>query len=84
MPRRLVEELGVPELATLACRELGGFVYRADFGTGVVEYEYDHVFLGWWDGEPSPDPTECSEWYSSTMLFYLYAAKRLEGKGENI
>lgn len=29
-------------------------------------------------------PTECSEWYSSTMLFYLYAAKRLEGKGENI
>jgi hypothetical protein len=29
-------------------------------------------------------PTECSEWYSSTMLFYLYAAKRLEGKGENV
>ena len=22
-------------------------------------------------------PTDCSEWYSSTMLFYLYAAKRL-------
>lgn len=27
-------------------------------------------------------PTACSEWYSSTMLFYLYAAKRLERKGE--
>ena len=23
-------------------------------------------------------PTDCSEWYSSTMLFYLYAVKRLE------
>ena len=30
--------------------------------TGVTEYELDHVFLGWWDGEPDPDPTESSEW----------------------
>ena len=26
-------------------------------------------------------PTECSEWYSSTMLFYLYSAERLKQKG---
>ena len=25
-------------------------------------------------------PTDCSEWYSSTMLFYLYAAERLKSK----
>ncbi len=27
-------------------------------------------------------PTECSEWYSSTMLFYLYAAKRINFQKE--
>lgn len=62
VPRRLVEELGTPGLAEVPLEELGHFVYRHDFGTGVTEYELDHVFLGWWDGEPSPDPTECSEW----------------------
>lgn len=25
-------------------------------------------------------PTNCSEWYSSTMLFYLYAVERIENK----
>ena len=58
----MVEELGVPELAGLPCRELGSFVYRHDFGTGVTEYELDHVFVAPWDGAPNPDPTECSEW----------------------
>ena len=62
VPRRMVEELGVPELAGLPCRELGSFVYRHDFGTGVIEYELDHVFVAPWDGAPNPDPTECSEW----------------------
>ena len=60
--RRLVEELGVESLANVPCRELGSFVYRHDFGTGVTEYELYHVFLGWWDGDPNPDPTESSEW----------------------
>ena len=27
-------------------------------------------------------PTNCSEWYSSTMLFYLYAAGRINNNGE--
>ena len=26
-------------------------------------------------------PTDCSEWYSSTMLFYLYSAEHLKSKG---
>ena len=56
--RRLVEEMGID------CRPEPAFelVYRADVGGGLVEYEYDHIFLGHWTGEPSPDPAEVSEW----------------------
>lgn len=57
--RRMAEELGV---VGVPLTELGSFVYRHDFGTGITEYELDHVFLGRWDGVPSPDPSECSEW----------------------
>ncbi len=43
--RRLMEEVGV----TCPVKELTSFVYREDFGE-LAEYEYDHVFLGEYDG----------------------------------
>lgn len=43
---------------------------------------YDTLKFGQELDPISGTPTDCSEWYSSTMLFYLYAAKRLERKGE--
>jgi isopentenyl-diphosphate delta-isomerase len=43
--------------------ELGHFTYRAvDPESGLVEHEYDHVFVGWFDGAPKPDPSEVSDW----------------------
>ena len=45
--RRLKEELGV----RMPVEELYSFVYRAQFENGLTEYEYDHVFLGEYDGE---------------------------------
>jgi len=41
------------------------------------ERSYDSFKLGQELDPISGEPTKSSEWYSSTMLFYLYAAERL-------
>lgn len=56
--RRLREEMGFEcELQPLC-----GVRYRADVGAGLVENEYDHVFVGRYDGPPHPDPGEVQAW----------------------
>ena len=55
--RRLQEELGfVTEL-----KELFSFTYRSEFGNGLTEFEFDHVFVGRYDGLVRPDPLEVSD-----------------------
>jgi len=56
--RRLEEEMGFD------CPLTGGyaFTYRVDVGDGLVEHEFDHVFIGQFDGEPRPDTTEVNDW----------------------
>lgn len=56
--RRLEEEMGF--VCSLERRY--AFVYQADLGADLSEHEYDHVFLGRFDGEPDPDPNEVWEW----------------------
>ena len=53
--RRLSEELGIkaPKLD-----DVGYIIYRADFGTGIVEYEYDHILVGDYRGPVDPNPEE--------------------------
>lgn len=65
--RRLPEELGC---GAEALEEIGSFVYRAEFGDGLAEYEYDHVLLGRIAGEPKPDPEETSDiaWLTADEL----------------
>jgi neutral trehalase len=41
---------------------------------------YDDFKLGQELDPISGEPSGCSEWYSSTMLFYLFAAERLKNK----
>ncbi len=56
---RLQEEFGFD--ADL--RELFTFVYRApDPTSGLTEHEFDHVFVGRFDGEPRPNPDEIGDW----------------------
>lgn len=56
--RRVREELGVDVDVTPAF----AFVYRAhDPATGLTEHEYDHVFLGRFDGRANPDPAEVAD-----------------------
>jgi len=44
--RRLQEELG---FSTLIQKQFS-FIYQADFENGLTEYEFDHVFTGYYDG----------------------------------
>ena len=50
--RRLQEEMGLDCSLQLAL----SFTYRKELGNGLSEYEYNHVFLGQFNGTPAPNP----------------------------
>lgn len=56
--RRLSEEMGL--VAALA--EVFTFSYKAVVGNGLIENEFDHVFLGVSNQKPRPNPAEVSDW----------------------
>jgi isopentenyl-diphosphate delta-isomerase len=56
--RRLFEEMGVECLLSEAMT----IHYDLDVGSSFFENEYDHIFIGYWSGEPSPDGREVSDW----------------------
>ncbi|MDF2690421.1 MAG: isopentenyl-diphosphate delta-isomerase [Gammaproteobacteria bacterium] len=47
--RRLFEELGIKTELT----EVGHFIYRAELSNGLIEHEFDHVFIGYYHGNIS-------------------------------
>ena len=55
--RRLAQELGI------ACDVFPGirFQYSAPVGNGLVENEVDHVFFGYYSGDPVPVASEVEE-----------------------
>ncbi|MEO8885513.1 MAG: isopentenyl-diphosphate Delta-isomerase [Mucilaginibacter sp.] len=57
--RRLKEEMGIH------CHldHQFSFIYRAELENGLIEHEYDHVFMGITDIEPVPDPTEVAGYH---------------------
>ena len=66
--RRLREELGVELAGPLW--EWGSFVYCHRFAPDLYEYEYDHVLVGDYRGEATPDPEEIGavEWVTFSRL----------------
>jgi isopentenyl-diphosphate delta-isomerase len=56
--RRLFEEMGIKTPIT----KLFHFTYRAELEGGLTEHEFDHVFIGRFDGVPLPNPNEVSNW----------------------
>jgi len=54
--RRLREEMGMECDLT----ELFQFTYRHEFENGLIENEYDHVFMGISDELPLPNPAEAA------------------------
>lgn len=73
--RRLSEELGF----TCDLEKLFNFTYRADFENGLTEHEFDHVFLGYYNGIPPFDTEEMSECdFFSTDLISTWVEKKPE------
>jgi isopentenyl-diphosphate delta-isomerase len=56
--RRLREEMGFD------CNiiEVFSFIYQVKFSNNLLENEYDHVFMGRYDGVPNPNPAEIDDW----------------------
>lgn len=61
--RRLMEEMGF----TTALEKVFDFIYQADFSNGLTEHEFDHVFIGHYDGAIIPDPNEVHAYEYRTM-----------------
>lgn len=56
--RRLREEMGIDAELT----HLFTFLYEADLDSGLTEHELDHVLVGRYQGDPSPNPAEVDDW----------------------
>ncbi|MDW5290548.1 isopentenyl-diphosphate Delta-isomerase [Formosa sp. PL04] len=61
--RRLEEEMGF----VTALEETISFVYKSPFENGLIEHEYDHVLIGYYDGEPNINPAEVADWKWMTL-----------------
>ena len=56
--RRLQEEMGFET----PIRKVFDFMYKANFVNGLTEHEFDHVFVGYYDGEVRPDQKEVRDY----------------------
>ncbi len=56
--RRLKEELGFDTEIDFAF----SFMYKTDFDNGLTEHEFDHVFIGTYDGPIFPNKNEVKEY----------------------
>ncbi len=56
--RRLGEELGL----VIRLEEIGSFLYKKQVTNNLIEHEYDHIYVGFWQGEKIfPHPNEVYE-----------------------
>jgi isopentenyl-diphosphate delta-isomerase len=56
--RRLAEEMGFD----CDLQEVAAITYHAQVSNNLIEHEYDHIYVGLFDGDPTPDPGEASNW----------------------
>lgn len=55
---RLMEEMGfITEL-----KFFKSFIYKASLGNGLHEHEFDHVYIGRFNGSPVPNSAEVARW----------------------
>ncbi|MDB5116426.1 MAG: isopentenyl-diphosphate Delta-isomerase [Mucilaginibacter sp.] len=61
--RRLKEEMGFDT----ELQEIYSFTYKAELDNGLIEYEYDHVFFGIYNGPVNPDSNEVQNFAYKTI-----------------
>jgi len=57
---RLKEEMGI-DYDSKDLKEIFSFIYKAKLGD-LIEYEFDHVFMGKFEGNPKPNKEEAEDW----------------------
>lgn len=65
--RRLMEEMGID----CPLKEIFSFIYYVKFNkNNLIEYEFDHVFIGKYDGEPGINKNEVKQfkWIDTESL----------------
>jgi isopentenyl-diphosphate Delta-isomerase len=62
--RKLYQEMGVDLQPTFAYK----FIYRATLDHDLIEHEYDHVYTGFYDGEPAINRDEVADWKYMDLL----------------
>ncbi len=67
--RRLKEEMGL----SMQCQHAGHFIYRTECANGLIEHEYDHVYIAITASDiaisPNPDEVQAYRWeYIDTLL----------------
>jgi isopentenyl-diphosphate delta-isomerase len=61
--RRLIEEMGF----NTPVEKVLDFIYTADVGNELVEYEFDHVFVGYYNGDILINKSEVAEYAFSSL-----------------
>ena len=56
--RRLQEEMGF----STELNDTISFIYKAPFDNGLTEHEFDHILVGYFNGEPDLNPEEVHAW----------------------
>lgn len=56
--KRLTEEMGF----STTLHKAFDFIYEAPFDNNLTEHEFDHVFIGQYDGPINPDDSEVSDY----------------------
>lgn len=56
--RKLKQEMGIDVTTQFSHK----FIYRIDLENDLTEHEYDHVYVGRYDGEPQINHDEVEEW----------------------
>jgi len=74
--RRLKEEMGIVECDL---KEVFSFTYNLKVGD-LIEHEFDHVFLGTFEGNPKPNPEEAESWKWVNLIELKKDIKENPGK----
>jgi len=61
--RRLHEELGFET----ELEKIFEFTYKVNFDNGLTEYEFDHVYIGFYNGAIKPNPNEIADYCYKSM-----------------
>ena len=58
LTRKMVQEMGF----TVPVEKAFDFTYRAELDNGLIEYEFDEVYVGNYEGHVNPNPEEVCEY----------------------